>query len=416
MVKKIFQMFLFIMASMAIIIIVISPTIIFNGPKAREIRSAFTAQKIAPQRLFIASWRNIKSFYVDPSMNNQDWIKWKYRYLKHIKTDEDVAVAINTMLASLNDPHSEFFDKKKYTLQEQYIRENSDSSGSKRPSGATVRLKSIAGIVQSAIVINNSPFYTNPQKGDILLSINNYEINGMEMNSAVKLIRGTSPLYKIKVLRKNKIETLSVIQGSMGIAKLDAQLIDDNIIYISIFSLMGQNAPKEFRAIMQKYKNSAKGYIIDLRGDVGGLFLNAVYIADELIEKGEIVTIQYRDGSNYTINAEIPSDKYTKPIIILVNNKTASSSEILAGALRSNNKALLVGEPTFGKNEVQQIIPMPNNTCINLTTAKYKFNDNYNFTDGVLKPDYIVNISGKDILNGNDTQLKKACELIKNWK
>ena len=144
--------------------------------------------------------------------------------------------------------------------------------------------------------------------------------------------------------------------------------------------------------------------------------MNAIYIADEIVEKGNLVTITYRDGRKTVIDAQIPSDVTEKPIVILINGQTASSSEILAGALRSNHKAVLVGEPTFGKNSIQQIIPMQNNTAINLTTSEYNFGGDYDFVNGSLIPDYPVPISGYDILRGNDVQLKKACEIIKSNK
>lgn len=414
--KNILQMFLFILYSMLIMIIIISPMIIFNGEKARDLRNIFAMQKIAPQRLFIASWRNIKSLYIDPSMNNQDWKKWKYKYLKYIKTDEDVIVAVNTMLASLDDSYSSFYGKKKYILQEKYIKDNKDVKilGKKIPSPSIIKLSTIAGMVTSAEVVQESDAYLNPKKGDIILRINDYDVFGLEMNSAAKLIMGKSPIIKLEVLRNNKKEQFTVAGGSLGINKIDGYPIKNNIIYIHVFSLIGQNAPKEFTKIFKQYNSIAAGYIIDLRGDVGGLFLNSVYIADEIIRQGELVTIEYRTGNNITMYAK-PSefDKESKPIVVLINSKTASSSEILAGALRSNNKAVLVGTPTYGKNVVQQIIPMPNSTCINLTTAKYKFSNGFG-NDGVLKPDFEVNISGWDFMKGKDPQLEKACELIEN--
>lgn len=414
MAKRLLHMLLFILASMTIILILVIPVVFFNTSDAREVRSLVAKQTIAPQRLFIASWRNIKSLYVDPSMNHQDWTRWKYRYLKHIKTDEDVAIAVNTMLASLDDPHSEFFDKKKYNLQDTYIRENKDGRDSifKSPSGTTVQMKVIAGIVQEAVVTVGSKYYENPKKGDMILSINNYPLKGMEINSAVKLIRGTSSFSKVEILRNNKLMTLSLVKGSMSIDKLTYRIIDNNIVYISIFSLMGDKAPSEFNKIIKNNKN-ANGYIIDLRGDVGGLFLNAMYIADELIDHGNLLTIHYRDGSQYTINAQLPSEPPQKPIVVLINRKTASSSEILAGTLRSNNKAILVGEHTYGKTSIQKIIPMPNETGINLTTAKYTFGDEKMLENGYIEPDYQVKITIKDILTGKDTQLNKAVEIIK---
>ena len=417
MVKRYGHMILFIIASMAIILILIIPTIFFNTQEARDIRKLFNQQKIAPQRLFISCWRNIQTLYVDPTMNNQDWRKWKYRYLKYIKTDEDVVLAVNTMLASLNDIHSEFFDKKKYSLQEKYIRDNSDSNSLfsfSKSSGVTVKLDVIAGIVQNVVVETDPILYENPKKDDIILSINNYPLKGMEMNSAVKLIRGKSNFSKVEVIRNNKIMTVTVLSGAMDINKVSYKFLEkENIVYISIFSLMGQNAPRDFRQIIENYPD-AKGYIIDLRGDIGGLVLNAIYIADEIVERGELITLEYRNGNKFQLNAEKPSNHpIEKPIVVLINKKTASSSEILAGTLKNSGKAILVGEETFGKNAIQQIIPMPNETGINLTTAKYEFSNKSILKNGILQPDYEVKLSMKDILKGKDNQLEKAIEIIK---
>ena len=420
--QRLLHNLMFILACLAIIVILFSPFKLFNGKKAQQFRKMLAVQEIAPQRLFISSWRIIEASYIDPTMNHQDWKKWKYRYLNHIKTDEDVVVAVNTMLASLNDDYSEFFNKKKLQIQDAYIRDNSDKNRPKiitkilgNKTSAIVQLHSISGIVQSAKVTQESPYFKEPKRGDIILSIDGYKMKGLELNSAVRLIRGRSNLSKVEVLRGNKIINLSLVSGNLGIYKLDAITLPDNVVYISIFSLMGEKAPKDFKKILDSHKDTT-GFVIDLRGNVGGLFLNAIYIADEIVEKGNLVTITYRDGRKTVIDAQIPSDVIEKPIVILINGQTASSSEILAGALRSNHKAVLVGEPTYGKNSIQQIIPMQNNTAINLTTSKYNFGGDYDFINGSLMPDYPVPISGYDILSGNDVQLKKACEIIKSNK
>lgn len=413
--NRIIQMCLFITACMAIIIILCSPSFLFNGLYRKDIRNLAVYQTIAPQRLFIVSWRNIKSSYIDPSMNHQDWNKWKYKYLKYIKTDEDVKVAVNTMLASLNDEYSEFYDNKKYTLQEKYIKDNVDSlSTSKKSTSATVELDTIAGLTYSAKVVKKSDYYENPQEDDVIISIDNYPICGMEMNSAAKLIRGISTFSKVEVLRNNKKYTYSLNSGSMDIRKIKFKHIEDNIVYISVYSLMGFKAPNTFKMISE-WDNDIKGYIIDLRGNVGGLFLNAIYIADIFVKEGELTKIKYRDGRIIPVNANYKEKVPKKPIVVLINKETASSSEILAGALRRNNRAILVGEPTYGKNIIQQIIYLPNKTCINLSSAKFVFEENKS-PRGIIEPDYIVPITLDDILSNNDTQLNKAVELIKTYK
>lgn len=415
MIKRLLHMFLFITASMAIIILIVSPSFLFNGEYTRDFRHLCVLQNISPQRLYLVCWRNIKTSYVDPTMNNQDWNRWKYRYLKHIKTDEDVYVAVNTMLASLNDEYSEFYNSKKYGLQEQYIRENTDTESHTKAKGARVQLEVIAGMVYSAKIVSSSKYFENPKEGDILVSINNYPICGLEMNSAIKLIHGVTNVSKAEIIRNNKLMTFPLTRGSMDVNKLSSKYIDGNINYISVYSLMGNKVPVTFGYYLNN-DNNVKGYIIDLRGDVGGLFLNAIYIADKFIEKGNLITIEYRTGETIAVNAQPGENKPKKPVVILVNNKTASSSEILAGTMRKNNRAILVGEPTYGKNRIQQIIPLPNKTCINLTTAKYKFGDDFDKENGIIIPDYNVKITYKDIIKGNDTQLNKAISIINSMQ
>ena len=211
MAKRLLQMCLFIVASMAIIIL-LSPMILFNGDDVTSVRKMAAQQTISSQRLFITAWRYIQSLYFDSSMNAQDWNRWKYKYISKIKTDEDVTVAINTMLASLDDEYSLFFDTKHFELQESYIRNNEDKKLNfiekmqKTYPQVYIKLNTIAGIVMNAEVTKESTFFPKPKLNDEVISINNYELHGMEMNSAINLIRGTGTyLSKVTIKRDGKI-------------------------------------------------------------------------------------------------------------------------------------------------------------------------------------------------------------------
>ena len=419
--KRLLQMMLFITASLAIILILISPMVLFNNDDGADVRKLIAQQSISPQRLFISAWRNIKTMYYDPSLNNQDWNKWKYKYLSKIKTTDDVTVAVNTMLASLDDPFSQFFNKKNYELQESYIRDNIDKNATliekmkKKYAGCTVQLETIAGVVQKAKVTQNSAFFPNPKAGDVILSINGYNLYGMEMNSAISLIRGTKTyLSKIQILRDNKIITLTIPRGCLSIKKVGSKLLDDNIVQIFIYTFMGKYLPTQFDEEILKYPN-AKGYIIDLRSDAGGQALNGLYVAEKLMKTNDnFIFIKYRNSAIIPVssaNKTIIGQK--TPIVFLVNEKTASASEILAGSLQKRHRAILVGEPTYGKNAMQQMIPLPNNTCLNLTTSYYSFNEDFDKKASKLIPDYTVKLSAKEIMSGKDTQLEKAITLIK---
>lgn len=422
MAKRLLQMLLFIIASLAIIIILYSPMIIFNGDNVSSVRKLFANQTISPQRLFISSWRNIKAMYFDTTLNNQDWNKWKYKYLSKIKTEDDLTVAINTMIASLDDQYSQFFNTKKYTLQEMYIRTYTDKDQTlldklqKTYNGVIVELETIAGIASKAKVKRNSAFFPNPQAGDEIISINGYNINGLEMNSAMDLIRGTQTyLSTVKVLRKNEIMTFTLPRGCLTPRKIASKTLDGDIVQIFIHTFMGKNLPNLFSNEIEKYPE-AKGFIIDLRGDAGGQALNGLFMAEKLLESNtDLISIKYRNGSVIPIKSKNKTILDPKiPIVILVDKRTASASEILAGILQKNKRAVLVGEETYGKNAMQQIIPLPNNTCLNLTTSYYSFGKDFNKNANKITPNYIVKTNPKEIIYGKDAQLEKAIKLIKN--
>lgn len=421
MAKRLFQMFLFIVASMVIIIILISPMVLFNGKEVLSVRKLVARQSISSQRLFISAWRQIQTLYYDDTLNHQNWYKWKYKYLSKIKTDEDVNVAINTMLASLDDPHSKFFDTKHFELQESYIRNNEDKELTlidklkKTYAQVNIKLYTIAGIVQKAEVVKESDFFPKLKMGDEIISINNYTLNGMEMNSALDMIRGTGTyLLRIRLKRNNKILEFNVPRGSTSEIKMASDLLSGDIVKITAYTLLGRLIPSTFDAIVLKYPK-AKGYIIDLRGDVGGQALNGVFLAERILgQNKKIISIKYRNGTVIPIKSSmvptIPSDI---PIVILVDKKTASASEILAGSLQKNGRAILVGEATYGKNAMQQMIPLPNKTCLNITTSYFSFNDDYSREANRLIPDYTVELKPIDIFNGKDVQLEKAISLLK---
>lgn len=430
------NMIYFIASAMIIFFIIFIPTIFFNGKYAIYIKNLMSFQKTAPQRLYISAWRNANACFYDKTMNNQNWQRWKYKYKNFIKTDEDAVIAINTMIASLNDNYSEFFNKEKFYLQEtmistnindkenilknkvskQTINQNSRQKNVNdrlpifKKKSVYAELEAIGGIVKYAKIIYVPPQYSILKENDIIMYVDKSPIFGTEINTAIKSLRGTKNKVYLYIIRENKPQLICIPRGLLNIQQINVKFLENKIMYISIFSLMSASTVYNIETIIKRYPE-ANGYIIDLRGDTGGLFINALYLADDFLEQGKILTIKYRNTKEYTFNAQKGSITSKKPIIILINNKTASSSEIFACALRANNKAILVGETTYGKNSIQQMIPMPNGTCLNLTTAKYStkndFSDNQQLT-----PDIFIENSQFDLIQNKDNQLKKAVEVI----
>lgn len=420
MLKRLLNIFLFVISVISVLILLISPVFLFNNELSRQIRMSFAKQKIAPQRLFVNSWRTIKAVYIDPTMNNQDWNRWKKRYLKEIKTTDDVIVAVNTMLASLNDTNSEFVNSKKFRLQSDYIKENSPQTPKfkidigrqeKLRTPVKVLLTTIAGAVSKAEVITSSDSYSEPRIHDEIVKIDGYPLFGMEMNAAIKLIKGKNSIQRLDIIRNGKLITTTSLRGSMDIDKMSSVLLPENILLINVFTMMETNSVKSFMSFLNEHPD-IKGIIIDLRGNVGGLFPNAIDFADIFVDNGTITSIQYRNGYKIDVKAQIPYEIPQKPTVILVDKRTASACEVFAAALKYNNKAVLVGTDTYGKTSIQKIIPMQNNTGINLTIAKYLVDKTEDITKKGIEPDYKVNLSVRDILNNDDRQLKKAIEII----
>ena len=360
---------------------------------------------ISSQKLFDNTWKIIRDNYYDADLNTQSWSRWKEHYHGKIKTDEDAKVAIDTMLASLDDPYS------RYMTKEEYLEQN--NSINSKITGIGVNISSIAGKIHIVNVMEGTPAqFANLLPEDIILSIDNKEVNGLTLSEVANLVRGPENSFvNITVLRNKDKLTKRVMRKEIKIKTVKSSIVDKNIGYIQITSFVGSATPNEFLEALEKTKNT-DGLILDLRGNTGGLLPNAIFIANLFIPKGNIVSIVGRNGYKYDINAQDTEFGIDKPTIVLVDNGSASASEILSGALKDYNKAKLLGTKTYGKGMVQKIIPMPNETGLNLTIAKYLTPKGTDINKKGINPDIQVEFNIKDVKNNNDAQLQAAKNIL----
>ena len=378
--------------------------LIYNNPLSYGDEELINHEYISSQKLYNNVWNIVRKNYYEQDMNGQDWYRWKYRYNGKIKTDEDAKVAIDTMLASLNDPYSRYMNRTEYNDQ--------NTSINSKICGIGVNIASIAGKVEIINIIEGTPAQNaNLQAGDIIIDIDGKDAKGLSVSEVANLVRGVENTpVQITILRNNDKFVKKIIRKEIKIKTVKSS-VDNNIGYIQISSFIGSTTPNEFLEAAEKTK-AADGLVIDLRGNTGGLLPNAIFIANLFIHDGKIVSIVGRDGYSYDIQAQHTDFEIDKPVVILVDGGSASASEIFSGAMKDYNRAKLVGTKTFGKGMVQRIIPLENETGLNLTVAKYLTPSGTDINKKGIQPDYEVQFTEKNIRNKEDIQLNEAKKIL----
>lgn len=358
-----------------------------------------------PKKLFLKSWRLIKSKYIDSSLNGQDWNRWNKRYINQIKTSDDAYVAINSMLASLNDPYSKFLSEKEFAEQNTNI--------DAKIVGIGVNIISIDGKTLIISVVEDTPaFKAGIKAGDIILKVDRADVNGSTVSEVASLIRGEiGTIVNLELLRGKKKIYKTINREEIQIKNIKYSVLENNIGYIQIISFISSDLTKEFIEAISKTQN-CDGLILDLRGNTGGLMPNAIVIADMFLTQGHIVSIVDRNKQKSNIDAQTKPFAISKPTVLLIDEATASASEILSGALKENQKAILVGKKTFGKGMIQRIYPLPNETGMNLTIAKYLTPKGNDINQKGIKPDYEIEYSNKDFYDNKDPQMDEAKKII----
>ena len=369
-------------------------------------QALINSEEIAPQKLFEKTWKIIGKEYYEPTLNHQDWLRWKNRYQGKIKTDEDARVAIDSMIASLNEPYTRFMPRKDF--------EELTTSITSKIYGIGVNIYSNAGKIEIFNVMPATPAeFAQLKQGDVITAVNGKDTNGMNVSEVATLVRGPeNSVVELTILRNGEKITKTLKRKEIKIKNVKSSVLDNHIGYIQIISFMSGSTPNEFVEALENTKNT-DSLILDLRGNTGGLLDNAVFIADIFIKSGTIVDIIYRDGYKKTIKAQDEMIPLDKPIVVLVNGASASASEILSGALKDYHRATLVGKKTFGKGLVQKVVPLPNQTGVNITIARYLTPKGTDINKLGIKPDVEI---GNDfdifVDSKNDIQLEKAKDIL----
>ena len=365
----------------------------------------------SPVDLYDNVWRLVNTKFVDQTNNAQDWSKWRHKYDNKIQTNEDAYVAINTMIASLNDPYTKFLDPK------EFAEETSSIKGSLKGIGIQIGVKD--GKLMVIAPIEDTPAEkAGLLADDEILEIDGVSTKGITVDKAADKIRGkegtqVTLLIKRKDVTPNKLYTIT--RAEIEIKSISQKVpadtkIPDDIAYIRLSSFISRNAATEFAQILNANKDK-KGFIVDLRSNPGGLLTNAIYISDMFLDGKVIVSTVDRDGYKETQRAN-RGMATNKPLVILINKGSASASEIFSGAMKDNGRAVIVGEQSFGKGLVQEVNKLPYEAGINITIQKYLTPNGTDINKKGITPDVVVELTEEHVKNKDDVQLKKAVEIL----
>jgi len=368
------------------------------------------AMATTPQGLYDKAWKLINAKYVDDTQNQQNWERWRHKYDSVIQDEQDAYVAIGTMIDSLGDVYTKFLTPKEYKEESESIQGNLKGIG--------VQIGVREGKLLIIAPLEDTPGERAGLKSeDEILEIDGKSTKGITVEAAADSIRGPEgTTVRLLVKRKGEEAKLYAIQrANIELKSVSTKApkigkVDDNLGYIRLSSFLSRNASNEVREALEKYRDK-DGIIIDLRSNPGGLLTNAIYIADMFLSSKTIVSTVDKDGYKDTQNS-LAQVTTNQPVVVLINGGSASASEILAGALKDNKRATIVGKKSFGKGLVQEINRLPDGSALHITIQKYLTPNGTDIHKKGITPDYVVDLTEKDIEAKRDPQLEKACDIL----
>jgi len=371
-------------------------------------------------------------------------------YVEEVSVSDLIQGAIKGMMASL-DPHSAFMNADAY--KEMQV----DTRGEFGGLGIQIGMKNSLLTVISPIE-DTPAFNAGIKAGDVIIKVDDESTKDMTLFDAVKKMRGpkgTSVVITIVREGWKEPKDFTIVRDIIKIKSVKHKMLEDGIGYVKINQFQERTADELETALKDITKKEAKSLILDLRNNPGGLLKSAVDVSDKFLPPGKLVVyIKGRNGDKTEYFTQGDKDHYTFTTIVLVNQGSASASEIVAGALKDWDRAVILGVPTFGKGSVQSVIPLGDGSALRLTTAKYYTPKGISIQNTGIEPDIEVKIPIENESDGHvvirekdleghldndqvkvkkekkekksdkmpvkvdeedDTQLKRAVELLKMW-
>ena len=345
-------------------------------------------------------WQIVYRDFLDSSgkFERSNWINLRKEFLAKKYSDNNEAYdAIRDMLSNLDDPYTRFLDPKEFNQM------RIDTSGELTGVGIQIAKDKESDSIIIISPIEGTPAYEAGIKAkDMILSIDNVSTKGLNIEDAVKLIRGRrGTKVKLEILRNGNSFYKSLLRERIEIKSVTSKINEtkDGLLigYVRL-KQFNANASREMKDTLKDLEiKKVSGYVLDLRSNPGGLLESSIDISRQFIDKGIIVSTLSKDGLRETKRGNGKA-LTKKPLIVLVNEGSASASEIVSGAIRDNNRGKLVGKKTFGKGLVQSMRTLVDGSGLTVTVAKYLTPNGTDINKFGITPDIEVKMNSNPIL------------------
>ncbi|MGF1478295.1 MAG: carboxyl-terminal processing protease CtpA [Cyanophyceae cyanobacterium] len=369
------------------------------------------------QKLLLQSWRIVNQAYLDETFNHQNWWLIRQKLLKRPLTErEKTYTAIEEMLASLNDPFTRLL------RPEQYRSLQVSTSGELSGVGLQINLNEQGELEVVAPLAGSPAESAGIEPRDRILEIDGVDTAKLALDEAATRMRGpvgTTVSLKIQSNASQETRTVKLVRDTISLnpvyAQLDEQPEGARVGYLRLNQFSANAVQEIAHAIAKLEQQGADAYILDLRNNPGGLLQAGIEIARLWLDNGTIVYTVNRQGMLGSFDS-YGSALTEDPLIVLVNQGTASASEILAGALQDNGRALLVGETTFGKGLIQSLFELADGSGLAVTVAKYETPSHRDINKEGIVPDQVISqapITLQQVGTAVDQQYQEALRLLR---
>jgi carboxyl-terminal processing protease len=284
----------------------------------------------------------------------------------------------------------------------------------------------LVAIDENDQVVIVAPFDGSPamragiRAGDVVLKVDDVAVTGMPLGEAVRLIRGPKgTTVRLTIMREGEAEPLviEVVRDRVELVTVGGMILEDDIGYVRI-AFFSERTSQELEEILQELmQEDLSGLILDLRNNPGGVFPSAaIEVANQFLDRGIVVYEQFKDGREQAYRAQPGGLATDIPLVVLINQGTASNSEVVAGAIQDHGRGVLIGEKTFGKGSVQRVHELSNGSALHVTMAFLLTPDRHPIHEEGLTPDIEVPFTREDFLERRDPQLERAVEYLRTGR